>query len=88
MEITDRLRDLGSNVSEDLTPIEIAEAKMPEEAEKKAEIEAEPTQQKTVDELIRSTAHETSRPNSPLSLNKKCRSPFLTMKAVPLRGPR
>jgi hypothetical protein len=30
MEITDRLRDLGSAVSEDLTPIEIAEAKHPD----------------------------------------------------------
>ncbi len=30
MEITDRLRDLGSNVSEDMTPIEIAEARHPD----------------------------------------------------------
>ena len=30
MEITDRLRDLGSDVSEDLTPLEIAEAKHPD----------------------------------------------------------
>jgi transglutaminase-like putative cysteine protease len=30
MEITDRLRDLGSDVSEDLTPIEIATAKHPD----------------------------------------------------------